>query len=471
MVLLSSTFMSLVGLSSTVLTSAALVLGTTETDPYLGIRANVNDPFLNETVPEGTRGFVVNGTIGSYPCFVKAGLYGKPSSEEVNSASYSECIDDALEPTYPFNKIHLRSPDDSIRATFIPFGARLTEMWVKDRNQDWQDITLGFDNTTNYGTEPVHPYFGPVVGRYANRIKNGTFEVGGQTYHTPLNENDIDTLHGGTDGFDRRSWKIEHLNASSITFTLHDPAGNQGFPHEVNVTAIYTLQNDATWDARMYAKSSGKTPVMLSAHNYWNLDPQGLVNLTASDRPVLDYVLHLPYANNYIAGDTILIPTGEVPSVSGTGLDFTSPTPFSQNFNQTKGICGLGCTGWDTCWVMKDGHPENKPVLTMSSPASGIQLAMYTNQAAIQVYTSSGLANPANGLIPRKRVHGGQAENLEGAEDGVAKKYYENYSAVVIEAEDWIDGINNPQWGRKEYQVLNENETYDWHATYVFSTV
>lgn len=417
-----------------------------------------------------TPGFVNNGTIGTYPCFVDAGLYGQPTNQQVmnDDQTYSACLDAAQEPVYPYNALHLRAPDDSIRATFLPYGASLAELWVKDRDGHWQDVVLGFDNMTNYGTDVVHPFMGPIVGRYANRIKNGTFEVGGKTYHTPLNENNVDTLHGGTKGYDRASWKISHLCAGSVTFTHHDPAGNQGFPHEVNTTVVYTLEADSKWDVQISAISSGATPVMLAAHDYWNLNPKSLINATASDRPILDHVLHMPYSTNYIKTDGILIPTGEVPSVEDTPYDFRTATAFSENFNKTEGVCGTGCTGWDSCFVMKDGHPSDKAALILYSPQSGIKLSLYTNQVAWQVYTGSGIAVPSKGLIPRKRVHGGQIENVEG-DDQTPEKYYENYSAVVLEAEDWIDGINNPEWGRKKEQVLKEGETYDWHTTYSFS--
>lgn len=422
-----------------------------------------------------TPGFVNDDTIGTYACYASAGLYGQASY------SPSSCLDEALAPVYPFNQLRLRAPDDSIRATFVPQGAGLTELWVKDKHGEWQDVVLSFDNTTNYATDKVHPNFGPIVGRYANRIKNGTFEIGGKTYHTPLNENNLDTLHGGDVGYDRSAFVLSHLNASSVTFTHHDPAGNQGFPHSVNSSVSYHLRDDATWDVRISATSSGPTPVMLSSHDYWNLNPQSLVDSDEHTRSILEHTLHIPRASHYVKTDSILVPTGELPSVKGTALDFTSAVPFSQNFGDTEGICGAGCQGWDSCLIMPEGPPEggaeaDEAALTLHSPASGIKMQLFTDQTAWQVYTSSGLAVPSKGLLPRKRAHGGILENAKGAgERGTdppapqPKKFYENYSAVVIEAQDYIDGINHPEWGRKAKQVLKEGEEYKWHTVYKFS--
>lgn len=133
-----------------------------------------------------TPGFVNNGTIGSVQCSGSSNTTVAEGQAVLNATaapsyaapSYATCPD-ALQPSYPFNKIHLRAPDDSLRATFIPFGATLTELWTKARDGSWRDVVLSFDNVTNYATDPIHPNFGPTVGRYANRIKNGTFEIDG----------------------------------------------------------------------------------------------------------------------------------------------------------------------------------------------------------------------------------------------------------------------------------------------------
>ncbi|KDN45096.1 galactose mutarotase-like protein [Tilletiaria anomala UBC 951] len=400
--------------------------------------------------PGETPGFVLNGAIGSYPCAV-----------EFNPLAYSPfdvpgCAN-AQPPVYPANQIRLRAPDDSIRATFLPYGAAVNELWVKDRWGQFRDIALSYDNSTNLISDPVHPNFGPVVGRYANRIKNGTFELNNKTYNTPLNENNIDTLHGGTAGYDRSSFKVVDFNSSWVRFSHNDPAGNQGFPGEVNSTIDYWLEGNATWRIAMNAIASTQTPIMLSSHGYWNLDAYN------ESQSILNYTMHMPQLTSYVETDTILIPTGPLPSVKGTPYDFRQPTVLGDLFNQTTGVCGFNCTGWDSCFI-NGNHTANNtdPVFEIWSPASGIRMSVVTDQVAMQVYTCPGINNPAKGSLPRKRAHGGNSNNPAAA-------IYDATSCFVFEAEGIIDAINNPSWN--ENQIYGPDRPYTWNTAYTFSTV
>lgn len=408
-----------------------------------------------------SNGFVANGdvpnAIGTYNC---ADVRSAGDNAQLIYSPYSvpgkECSE-AQPPVYPFNEIRLRSEDDTIRATFLPHGATLSEIWVKDRQGAWQDVILGFDNVTNYNTNPN--FFGPIVGRYANRIRNGTFELDGKKYQVPKNENNLASLHGGKVGYDQEPWKLISVNATSVTFKHHDPAGNQGFPSQVNTTAVYTLLPNAEWKLTFHSTADGPTPIMLSSHVYWNLNPQGLINLGKDDKVINEHVLHMPYASKHVKTDGILIPTGELPESKGTGYDFTSPRSLGELFDKQEGYCGTGCKGLDSCFIEPKGHPQGKPSLEVYSPASGIKLSIKTNQEAWQSYTTANLAKTP---VPRKRAHGG---------DGSLDKIYEAYSAMVIEAEDWIDGINHPKWGRQDKQIFNKGKDYYWSARYSFSTV
>lgn len=449
--------------SSLSIASASATTGTTPSNTSMpGLPGMGNGPEVspNSTSPDAPQqsgnstipsGFVNNGTVGSFPC-----VEGTAPGNQVPfmSQSYASACPDALQPIYPYNKINIRSPDDSIRATFLPYGASLQELWVKDRNGTWRDVVVGFDNSTNYGTDTIHNYFGPQVGRYANRIKNGTFEINGTTYHTPLNENNIDTLHGGKIGYDRRSHSIESINGSAVSFILNDPDGFQGFPGSVIARASYALDNNGTFNIQMDANVTDdkSTPIMLSHHVYWALHGYSGTNDT-----ILNHTLHMPQADKYIKTDGILIPTGEVPSVKDTPYDFQTARTFNERFNETKGVCGTGCQGWDSCFVMSE-HDRNSTILTLSSPETGIRLDIKTDQDAIQVYTCDGVSSPTKGSLPRKRVHGG---------DGTLDKIYENHSCVVLEMEDWIDGINNPEWKRN--QIYSKERPYHWSAEYTFS--
>lgn len=160
-----------------------------------------------------------------------------------------------------------------IRANFVPYGAAISNLFINDTHGVERDIVGGFDNATYYTLDKQHPHFGAVPGRYANRIKNSSFEIDGTTYHvlpnenpTPANPAGVDTLHGGPDGWDWRNFTVVAHTTNSITFSITDPDGDQGFPGEVVSYITYTLGN-RTWDIRMVAVATTKaTPIMLSSH-------------------------------------------------------------------------------------------------------------------------------------------------------------------------------------------------------------
>ena len=166
----------------------------------------------------------------------------------------------------------------------------------------------------------------------------------------------------------------------------------------------------------------------------------------------------MPQVTQTVETDGTLIPTGQLPSVNGTGFDFREPTIIGSLLNQTAGACGTNCTGWDTCWIMAN-HTDADPVLQWWSPRSGIKMSIVSDQDALQLYSCPGITSDTK-KIPRKRAHGG---------DGTLNEIYENYSCAVIEAEDYIDAINNPEWGRNV--VYGPDRPYEWNAVYTFSTV
>ncbi|KAJ7590857.1 galactose mutarotase-like domain-containing protein [Mycena floridula] len=361
----------------------------------------------------------------------------------------------------PLQVVKINSPDGSAEASFIKFGATTTNFFVKDKHGKFRDILLGYDDHTLYQSQADgHPYFGPVVGRYANRIRNGTFTIPiskdasgpGQKFQIEENEhNGIDTLHGGFIGYDQRNWSIVRSSPSSVTFRLIDPDGAQGFPGTVIADVTYTLLPQATWKISMHAVASKLTPIMLSSHAYWNLDAYGIVD---------DLQGHYAQfgASRVIATDGILIPTGELLEVAGTPLDFRKAKSIGASINATAEFeyCGTGCVGFDNAWIY-DKNDGKKPVFQMWSINSGIKLEVTTNQPALQVYTCNGIFDPAL-PIPRKKDQAGGPGAV-----------YDNHSCVVIEQESWIDAINNPEFNID--QIYGGSKTYDWEATYAFSVL
>jgi aldose 1-epimerase len=240
-----------------------------------------------------------------------------------------------------------------ISAAFVPYGASISNFMINDRYGIQRDIVTGFDNASYFSIDKQHPHFGGVPGRYANRIKNSSFEIDGVSYKVVPNENPtaehpdgLDTLHGGPDGWDYRNFTVVSHSNTSITFSLVDPDGSQGFPGEVVSYVTYTLR-DMTWDIKMVAiATTKKTPIMLSSHTYWNLD--GFANNETNT--ALNHTLYMPYSGQRVGVDNILIPTGEIiANKRGSVNDFWSaPKQVGTSFSDAEmpGNCGFNCTGY-----------------------------------------------------------------------------------------------------------------------------
>ncbi|CRG92542.1 hypothetical protein PISL3812_09603 [Talaromyces islandicus] len=363
---------------------------------------------------------------------------------------------------------------ENITASFIGYGARIVALYVPDSNGTVQDVIVGYDDPKTYlhDTLTNHTFFGAAVGRYANRIKNGTFSIDGNTYHVPTNDNGgADTLHGGNVGYDARNWTVTASSKSSITFSLFD-AGFEKFPGDVVNYVTFTVDADVTplnpkglpqLTSRIVSLSlTEKTPIMLANHIYWNLD--------AFQQPtILNNTLHMPLASRYVAGDNILVPNGTIIEVSDTPhgtIDYTAGKQVGQDFNYANGICGYNCTGVDTCFIndRQPYYPDSGlvPIIHISSPSTGITLDIASNQPAQQVYTCNG----QNGTIPIKASQ--KARNEAAGKGGV--DYVNKWGCIVFETEGWIDSINQPEWAQHAIYDTSDAPTVNL-ATYQFGTL
>ncbi|KAJ9138611.1 Galactose mutarotase-like protein [Pleurostoma richardsiae] len=361
---------------------------------------------------------------------------------------------------------------EGISASFIPYGASISNLLINDQYGIQRDLVGGFDNASYYGIDRQHPHFGGVPGRYANRIKNSSFEIDGVTYNvlpnenpTAANPNGVDTLHGGPKGWDWRNFTVVSYTNNSITFSLVDPDGDQGFPGEVVSFITYTLGN-LTWDLKMVAIPTTKTtPIMLSSHTYWNLD--GFANNETNK--IFNHSFWLPYSGQRVGVDNILIPTGDIlANQPGSVNDFWSaPKEIGANFSSPdlKNNCGFNCTGYDTCWLVnreQDGPYDwriGKPVARLQSAWSGIQLDVHSDQEAFQMYS----CNSMNGSMALKSTQG-LFDNAD------FPRTIPQYGCVVLEVEDWIDAINQPEWQRGKKQIYEPGgDPYVLQASYKFS--
>ncbi|KAI4622395.1 uncharacterized protein J4E87_006337 [Alternaria ethzedia] len=352
---------------------------------------------------------------------------------------------------------------EGIRGHFIPYGASVSNLFVMGKDGVERDIVLGFDNATAYEGE-AHPHLGGVPGRYANRIRNSTFSIDGEQFFIEPNENNNNnTLHGGPDGWDYRNFTVVAHTEDSITFSIVDPDGKEGFPGEVVSYVTYTMTPN-TWNIKIVAlATTKKTPIMLTSHTYWNLDGFG----NPEDETIFNHTFHIPYSGQRMDVDAILIPTGTIlPNEQYSVNDFWS-APKQIGANQTApellGNCGTNCTGYDNCYLVNRDEAEaldwrnSGPVASLWSEWSGIKLDVYSDQAAYQMYSCPG----QDGTLPIKSTQG--AEGSSG--------YVPKYGCVVMEVQDWIDAINHPEWRREKEQIFGPSSgAYTLEAQYVFST-
>ena len=394
----------------------------------------------------------------------------------------------------PFQKLTISTPDGSINASYIGYGARLTNLFVPDRNGTSRDIVLGYDQGSQYlnDTQGPHTYFGATVGRYAGRMKNATFTLDGQKYDISANENGgLDSLHGGKVGYDQRNWTLVSSNETSLTFMLLDD-GFEGYPGRVVTYATFSVagggdDGEGEGPGTAYSLTTrlvsipldSATPLMVITHPYFNLD--GFSD--PSDQTILKHTLHMPYSSRYVEIDNIEVATGAIGSVlsssnssNGTSpqlLDFTSLPAKSFDFSITDGNvqqCGLNCTGIDTNFIID--RPPNSgdsasdiPVLTLASNTTGIKFDLYANQQALIVYT----CNKLNGTIPLKQ---GQQDAARGTGGSNETFYAQMHGCVAIETQGWIDGINHPEFGQMAYQVFSPGSepSVSW-TKYEFSVI
>ncbi|MBX9644083.1 MAG: galactose mutarotase [Novosphingobium sp.] len=261
----------------------------------------------------------------------------------------------------------------------MSFGATLLEVQTRDRNGNFANIAPGCIRAANYVAG--RHFLGPVVGRYANRIKDGRFAVDGQQFELAVNDG-ANALHGGPEGFDRRVWEgaeVETELGRGIRLTLTSRDGDQGFPGTLQAAITYVLSEDNRLVTELTARSDKPTPLNLSLHGYWNLAG------TASPDDLYRHDLQL-LAGRYLPVDRAGIPTGELRAVAGTAFDLR----HSQNLGECLRVLAQDpatAEGFDHCWAL-DGAGLRQAAL-LHDPRSGRELRVETDQSGIQVYTAN----------------------------------------------------------------------------------
>jgi aldose 1-epimerase len=315
----------------------------------------------------------------------------------------------------------------------MTYGAAVDVLKVPDRIGKFDDVVLGFDTVTGYFGN--NPYFGAIVGRFANRIHRGTFVLNGVQYHIPANDRG-NSLHGGPRGFDKVIWTGAKIDDQTVDFTYLSKDGEEGFPGNLTVNVRYSLSdaNELTID---YTATTDKdTVINLTNHCYFNLAGAG-------NGDVLDHEVSIDAAQ-YMPIDATAIPTGPLDGVAGTPFDFQAAHKIGARIGAGGEQLKFG-GGYDHNYVLtpKKGL---RFAATVCEPTTGRVLEIRTTEPAIQFYSGNGL----NGSIMGK---GG--------------KKYAKHAAFCLEPQHYPDSPNHPEYPTT---VLKAGGTYRSTSVYKFST-
>ncbi len=321
--------------------------------------------------------------------------------------------------------------DGKVEARIMTYGGILVSLRTPDRNGKLDDVVLGCESVEKYAAQTAH--FGGIIGRYANRIAHGSFQLDGHTYSIPKNDGD-NSLHGGIRGFDKVVWEAKEI-ADGVELTYVSKDGDQGFPGTLTTTVRYTLSGSAL--RIEYSATTDKDTVLnLTNHSYFNLKGAG-------SGEILDHDLMLN-ADRYTPVDKNLIPTGQLPGVAGTPFDFRSLTPIGsrieQNNEQLK-IAG----GYDHNWVLNRSGNALTLAARVEEPVSGRLMEVYTTEPGIQFYTGN---------------------FLDGTVKGKGGKVYARRSAFCLETQHFPDSPNHPAFPST---VLKPGQRYQSETVYRFA--
>lgn len=307
-----------------------------------------------------------------------------------------------------------------LTATLTDYGATLVSLLVPDRQGNIADVVLGYDDVTGYVRGGA--FFGATVGRNANRIKNACFVLDGKTWSLPPNLWPHN-LHSGPDYYHKRLWHTEQITETGITFLLHSPHGDQGFPGNAEIRVTYTLEYPSSLKISYDAVCDRDTVFNMTNHSCFNLAGQ--------DKPELamEQTLMLP-ARHFTPCNLWGIPTGKVKNVAGTPLDFRIPKALGRDLRKFRGY---------------DHNFEVfcAPCAVLSDPHSGRSMAVSTDCPGIQVYTANGTRETGKG--------------------GVS---YGTHCGVCLETQFYPDSVNRPHW---KQPIIPAGTPYKSETVYQFS--
>ena len=324
-----------------------------------------------------------------------------------------------------------------MEAGVMNYGATVVSLWAADRKGERADVVLGFGTLEEY-IKYNDAYFGSVVGRVGNRIARGRFTLDGVEYTLARNHGE-NHLHGGVKGFDSVVWDseaVEKQGTEGVKLTYLSKDGEEGYPGNLEVTIHYYLTSDNELVIEYLATTDKATPVNLTNHSYFNLHGQGCGD-------ILDHKLTID-ADRFAVVDEEVIPTGELRSVVGTPLDFSTATVIGARIDQ-KDQQLIYSDGYDHNWVLNKRDDAITAAITLYDPSSGRLMEVYTTEPGVQFYTGN---------------------FLDGKHKGKEGKVYEHRCGLCLETQHYPDSPNHPEFPST---ILRPGEEYHTKTVYKFA--
>ncbi len=322
--------------------------------------------------------------------------------------------------------------DHGMKVGIITYGSTVASIEVPDRDGNFEDIVLGFDQLEGY-MKVKAPHFGGIIGRYANRIGKGQFKINGVKYHLTVNDGP-NHLHGGFRGFDRVVWNAESFEEEDVVgVQLHylSPDGEEGYPGDLYCAITYSLTNDNALQMNYEATTNKSTPVNLTNHTYFNLASQNAGS-------IFDHELFL-IADMYTPVDENMIPVGDIRPVKNTPLDFTKPRKIGERMDVMQ-------NGYDHNLVLAKGEDDLDLAARVWDPKSGRAMEVHTTEPGVQFYTGN---------------------YLNGSFVGKDNAKYQSHDGFCLEMQHFPDSPNQSKFPST---ILNEDDMYSQFTLLKFYT-
>ena len=256
------------------------------------------------------------------------------------------------------------------------YGATITSISVPDPDKSRVDLVCGFDMLEGYFSEEYQanaPYFGCTVGRYSSRIKDGRFEINGKEFTVACNDGP-NHLHGGITGFNKKVWDAELTEDSdhaTIKMTMRSPHMDEGYPGNLEVSVLFSLDNNNALTISYEAVTDEETPVSLTNHTYFNLS--GFAQTIEEHKATV-------FASRHLKADETNVPVGEIEALKGTAADLRAGILFKDAFAKLE-------TGFEHYFLFDKELWKLDKVAEFVDTQSGRKLEVLTTEPGMLFYT------------------------------------------------------------------------------------